>query len=393
MFHGTPLIMVEDADALDEMVRTLEKAPVIGIDTESDSSYSYQEKVCLIQLSNMDTDWIVDPLKVDDMSALGPLLSNPDVVKVLHGADYDLVCLKRDFGFTFRNLYDTLIAAQLLSMERIGLADVIERYFGNELDKQYQRHNWALRPLRPEHLDYARGDTHWMCAVHELTSRKLRQIGRMRHMKEECELLEKREWAQREPKVNPWLDMKGINKLDDEAKRVLRHLSDYRDTQGKRMNRPVYKVIPNQVLLQLAVERPESMSDLDRLFRGKQAMKRRHGKALIDAVLDGLEDDRPIPKPQKKQAPKRKGPRSRLQGRAADKAFAALKEWRQRTLSANRALTPYMTASNGVLKAIASRRPYDLDELAEIPDVREWQVEDWGDDLLDVLDKVDPLDD
>jgi ribonuclease D len=207
VFHGTPLIMVEDTEALEDMVRTLEKAPVIGIDTESDSSYSYQEKVCLIQLSNRDTDWIVDPLKVKDLSALGPLLSNPDIVKVLHGADYDIVCLKRDFGFEFRNLYDTLIAAQLLGMERIGLADLIERYFGIELDKQYQRHNWALRPLRPEHLDYARGDTHWMVAVHWLTSRKLRQVGRMRHMREECRLLEQREWAHREIKPNPWLDM------------------------------------------------------------------------------------------------------------------------------------------------------------------------------------------
>jgi ribonuclease D len=171
---------------------------------------------------------------------------------------------------------------------------------------------------------------------------------------------------------------------------VLRHLWDYRDGQAKRMNRPVYKVIPNQVLLQLAAERPESMADLERLFRGKQAMKKRHGKALVQAVLDGLDDDRPVPKPEKKRAPKRKGPRSRLQGRQADRAFAELKEWRQRTLKADDSLTPYMTASNGVLKAIASRRPYDLDELAAIPDVREWQVEDWGDELLDVLDDVDP---
>ena len=390
MFHGTPLIMVEDADALADMVRTLEKEPVIGIDTESDSSYSYQEKVCLIQLSNRDTDWIVDPLKIDDLSPMGPLLSDPSIVKVLHGADYDIVCLKRDFGFEFKNLYDTLIAAQLLGMERIGLADLIERYFGIELDKQYQRHNWALRPLRPEHLDYARGDTHWMCAVHELTTRQLRKAGRMRHMREECRLLQKREWAHRDPSPHPWLDMKGISKLDERAKKVLRFLWDYRDAQARRMDRPVYKVIPNQVLLQLASQRPESMDALDKLFRGKTAMKRRHGKGLVKAVQEGLADDRPLPKPPKKKKAPRTGPKSRLHGRHADRAFAALKDWRNRVLADDDDLTAYMTASNSVLKSIASRRPYDLDELADIPDVREWQVDDWGDDLLDVLDEIDP---
>ncbi len=393
MFHDTPLIMVEDADALDEMVRILAKAPVIGIDTESDSSYSYQEKVCLIQLSNQNTDWIVDPLKVDDLSALGPLLSNPRIVKVLHGADYDIVCLKRDFGFEFKNLYDTLIAAQLLGMDRIGLADLIERFFGIELDKQYQRHNWALRPLLPEHLDYARGDTHWMCALHELTSRKLRQARRMRHMREECKLLEKREWAHRDASPHAWLEMKGANKLDDRSLRVLRRLHDYREVQAKRLDRPVYKVIPNQVLLQIATTQPATMDELEKLFRGKSAMKHRHGRDLVKAVVQGLDDDQPIPKLKKASAPRRKGPRSRLQGRQADRAFAALKDWRTRVLADHPELTPYMTASNGVLKAIASARPYDLEELESIPDVRRWQVDDWGDDLLDVLDEIDPQED
>lgn len=391
MFHDTPLIMVEDAEALGDMVRVLEKSPVIGIDTESDSSYAYQEKVCLIQLSNRDTDWIVDPLKFDDLSALGSLLANPKVVKVLHGADYDIVCLKRDYGFTFRGIFDTLIAAQLLGMERIGLADLIDRFFGIELDKQYQRHNWALRPLQPEHLDYARGDTHWMCAVHELVTWQLRRVGRMRHMREECQILEKREWGGRTDNPNAWLDMKGIEKLDDDAKQLVKHLYAYRETQGKKMNRPVYKVIPNQVLFQIAEAAPESMDDLDELFRGKQAMKRRHGRELIRAVRDGLDDDKPIPKKTRAKKAPRKGPKSRLNGRQADRVFAELKEWRAKVLAKDKKLTPYMTASNSVLKAIASVRPADLDELADIPDVREWQVDDWGDDILDLLDEVSPL--
>lgn len=394
MFEDTPLVMVEDIDALDAMLETLSTATVIGIDTESDSSYAYQEKVCLIQVSNHDTDFIIDPLAFDDpedLEPLGEILADPDVVKVLHGADYDIVCLKRDFGFEIRGLFDTLIAAQLLGMERIGLADLIARFFGIELDKKYQRHNWALRPLGKEHLDYARGDTHWMAALRELVIWQLESVGRMRHMEEECQLLEQREWGGRVADPNAFLSMKKADTLDDDGLRVLRHIFAYREREAEKMNRPVYKVIPNDVLLQIARKRPSSRSAFEDMLRSKRAMLRRHGKGLYEALEDGLDDDRPLPKPTKPSRAPRKGPRTRLRGRAADRVFAALKDWRQEVLDDRRDLTPFNVASNSVLKAIAGVRPTDLDEMRAIPDVREWQVVDWGDEILDVLDREAPM--
>jgi len=390
VYDETPLVMVEDAEALERMIRQLERSSVIGIDTESDSSYAYQEKVCLIQISDADTDFIIDPLRVKDLSSLGPILADPSVTKVLHGADYDIVCLKRDFGFVIRGVFDTLIAAQLLGMERIGLADLIDRFFGIELDKQYQRHNWALRPLLPEHLEYARGDTHWMPALRELVLVHLRRVGRLRHMREECQLLEQREWGGRTQDPDAWLDMKGIEKLDDSQKRVLRRLYQYREGEASRMNRPVYKVIPNEVLIEVAEASPSSMDDLDELFRNKHAMKRRHGSALIKAVNQGLDDDQPIPKRQRTERPRR-GIRSRLNGRQADKVFADLKEWRTQVLAQRRDVTAFTVASNSVLKAIASVRPISIEELGRIPDVRRWQVRDWGEEILAVLDRSAPL--
>lgn len=395
MFEDTPLVMVEDIDALEQMLEILSTARVIGIDTESDSSYAYQEKVCLIQVSNHDTDFIIDPLAFDspdDLDPLGEILADPDVVKVLHGADYDIVCLKRDFGFEICGLFDTLIAAQLLGMERIGLADLIKRFFGIELDKKYQRHNWALRPLGKEHLDYARGDTHWMAALRELVIWKLEAVGRMRHMEEECELLEQREWGGRVADPNAFLSMKKADTLDEDGLRVLRKVFAYREREAEKMNRPVYKVIPNDVLLQLSRKRPSSRAAFDDMLRSKRAMLRRHGKGLYAALAEGIEDDEPLPRPKKKRRAPRKGPKTRLRGRAADRVFAELKNWRSDLLDSRDDLTPFNVASNNILKAIASVRPVDLDEMRAIPDVREWQVVDWGDEILELLDEVAPLD-
>jgi ribonuclease D len=327
---------------------------------------------------------------VPDISGLATILANPDVVKILHGADYDVVCLKRDFGFHIHGLFDTLIAAQMLGMPRIGLADLIKHFFGHEIDKQYQRYDWSRRPLLPEHLDYARGDTHFLLALRELMKRQLVSAGRMRHMHEECALQEKREWMGRAFDADGYLRMKKVDTLDDTGKRILKRLYQYRDDTAQRLNRPVFKIIPDQVLIQVANSRPSSLGALDKLFSSKSAMKRRHGKALVKAVDEGTADDFQIPRVQKQKKKKKpKGPRPRLTGKVAERVLNELKSWRNRLIE-TQALTPFTVASNGTLKSIAARRPYTIDELASVPDVRAWQVEDFGEQILAILDEVDP---
>ncbi|MEQ1567749.1 MAG: HRDC domain-containing protein [Myxococcota bacterium] len=386
--------MVEDEPGLRSMIEALSRATVIGLDTESDSSYSYQEKVCLIQISDLHTDYIVDPLKVRDLSPLAPILADREITKVLHGADYDIVCLKRDFGFEIRGLFDTLIAAQLLGAERIGLADLIGRYFGVDMDKQYQRHNWALRPLEPEHIEYARGDTHYLLALREILKRDLRGIRRARHFTEECRLLERRKWQGRGFDPDGWVDMKRMNELDPTARRVLRRLYGYRDRQAKKMDRPAYKVIPDDILIEVAKAQPETEAELDRLFSSRSALRRRHGRSLLEMVEQGVSDTQPLPDSSRKKEKAAEKPRSRLRtrlrGRAAERVLADLKQWRTEVLARDPKLNPYSVASNATLKWIAAIRPMSLDELLLVPEVRRWQVRDFGEELLARLDRTSP---
>lgn len=394
MFEETPLVMIESAAALRELVATLSRASVIGVDTESDSSYAYQEKVCLVQVSDMHTDYVIDPLAVGDMSALGPVLADKSIVKVLHGGDYDVVCLKRDFGFEIRGLFDTLIAAQLTGLERIGLADLIGRFFGIDIDKVYQRHNWALRPLRPEHVEYARGDTHYLLALREILLRELRRVGRVRHFHEECRLLERREWHGRGFDPDAWVDMKRANELDETGLRVLRRLYLYRDRQARRMDRPAYKVIPDDVLVEVAAARPANERALDALFSPRSALRRRHGRALLDVVGEGIDDDEPLPKTSRRVERERPNTRlrTRLKGRQAERVLADLKRWRTEVLERDPSLNPYSVASNATLKWIAAMRPRSLEELALVPEVRRWQVREFGEELLTRLDRTAPND-
>ena len=389
MFSNTPLAIVDTQEALVDLANVLSTRTVIGVDTESDSFHHYQEKVCLIQFSDLEQDYIVDPLTIDDMSPLKPIFSNPEIVKIFHGADYDVVCLGRDFDYTFRNIFDTMISAQMLGLPRVGLADLIESNFGHHIDKQYQRHDWAKRPLKNEHLEYARGDTHFLLALREILLRKLDRAGRIEHVTEECEILEKRAWVPKPFDPDGYLRIKGAHGLSDASKRVLRRLYLYRNEEAKRLDRPPFKVMPDSVLVSVSKTMPKTSDELDALFRSKNPMKRRHGTQLIDAVVKGLEDDFQIPKKQKR-TPTPKGPKPRLTGRAAERGFLALKQWRNNLIASNAQLSPVTVASNATLKAIVHQYPSTLEELENIPEVRRWQVREYGDTFIKILQEAVP---
>ncbi|MEC8192728.1 MAG: HRDC domain-containing protein [Myxococcota bacterium] len=379
MFGKTPLVMIEDADALAAMVEKVSGAPVVGVDTEADSFHSYQEKVCLVQLSDLETDYIIDPLAIEDMTPLNRIMEDPNTVKVLHGADYDIVSMKRDFGCTFVNVFDTMISSQFLGFERIGLADLIQRFFGHTIDKKYQRHDWSKRPLLPEHLDYARGDTHWLPALRELLNIHLNRSNRADAVAEECELVALRTWQGREHTEADFLRVKGARTLSVEQQRVLRAVWAYRDGEARSANRPAFKLIPDPFLLTLAKSQPSNEAELAKLARKGSSMVRRHGPALLRAVQEGLLDEREIP-----AIPKPSRTRATRAGPGADRYLVPLKEWRNERVRRS-GIAPVAVANNALLKEIARLAPADMQALREVPGIRRWQIADFGEELLELV--------
>ena len=130
-----PPILVEEEKAFGRLLEDLEGREEIAVDTEADSFFSYREKVCLIQVTVEDRDYLVDPLAGFDIGALGAVFADPDRTKVFHDGEYDVLILKRDYGFTFAGLFDTRIAAAALGETSPGLAAVLQKRFGVELDK------------------------------------------------------------------------------------------------------------------------------------------------------------------------------------------------------------------------------------------------------------------
>ncbi len=372
---------VTTTEELLECVADLSGTTVLAADIEGDSFFSYTEKTCLLQMTgDSGIDWVVDPLQLPDLEPLRELMESPDVVKIFHGADYDVVSLKRDHRFKIAPIWDTMIAAQATGHERFGLNDLVQLYFGDKLEKKYQRHDWSRRPLLKEHLEYARLDSHYLPRLRELLMAKAAEANREAMLAEEFKLLESREWTGRPFDPDSCLKVKGSNKLDETGKRILRALFVARDSIASRKNRPAFKVWGNDANLKIAKARPADKEQLVAALGQKSHIARRHSEVVLEAVAKGRKDTTPIPA-KKAAPPPRSNPRVPPYTRDDEPLFGVLKQWRNRRALEVK-LTPAMIVNNSVLKNIAALKPKQMTDYELIDDMRNWQINAYGEELL-----------
>lgn len=369
--------LITRPDALDQAVSAIAPEEVIALDTEASSFHRYRERVCLVQLSTRSDTWLIDPLNVPELGALGSLLAEPRMEVVIHDADYDLRILARDHGIRVENVFDTLIAAELLNEPEIGLAALLKKYQGLQVDKKFQKADWSKRPLPGPMLDYAAGDTSHLIAVRDILKEQLQQKGRWSWAEEEFSLLSDAPFQLAGADEPPFLRMKGAKALKPHQLAILREVHAWREGVAERMDRAPFMVLGNDVLLSLATDPPQSLQALAaRKGVGGQLIER-HGRAVMEAVQRGAD----LPKDQWPRVPRAKRwPRDD----EYEERFKRLKQCRDR-LTAEHDLRMGIVASNQLLSDIARTLPGDLDALAVLPGIRRYQVEHFGSDLLRVL--------
>ena len=383
MSNGTlpPPIWVDKPASFRAMIAHLRDEPALAVDTESNSLYVYREQVCLIQVTVPGTDYLIDPLALNDISELGPLLSDPGVLKVLHGAEYDLTVLNRDFGFTLANLFDTMWASRILGWPAHGLAALLKDQFGVSLNKKYQRANWGLRPLPAAQLDYARLDTHYLLPLYEIQQQELEATDRWPQARHRFRLLLETRWEPKPFDPEGFWRLSGARNLDSVGRGVLRELYLYREQRAEAENRPPFRVISNKALVSVSERRPQGRSELQQIKGVSGRMVKRYGQGLLAAIRRGEKnplswDDRP----RSENGSKHNGrPSAACQAR-----FEALRTWRNVTAEA-RGVEPDIILTNQILWAIAHKNPRSRADLDGGDPLARWQVDEFGDDVLAVV--------
>jgi ribonuclease D len=275
-------VLVADPAALAALAEALAAEQVVALDTESNSFHVYRERVCLIQISTRASDWVVDPFAIDPRP-LGPVLAAARGL-VLHGADYDVRCLKREYGFRLPGLFDTMAAARRLGRAGLGLSALVQQHFGVRLAKDFQRSDWGRRPLTAEQVSYAALDTHFLLPLHDLLARELAERDLVEPAHQEFARIAAVEPRAKVFDPEGWRRMKGARELDEPGRAVLRALWVAREERASALDRPPFKVMPEQTMLEVARRRPRNEGDLLRISGVTPVVLRRMGEAALAAL-------------------------------------------------------------------------------------------------------------
>ena len=356
---------------LEQFVSRINQEKIIAVDLEADSMFHFQEKVCLLQMAGNGENVVIDPLEVNDLSALAPIFKDKDVCKVFHGSDYDVRSLYRDFSIEINNLFDTQLASMFMGQRETSLGAVVCNRFGIQLDKRYQKKDWSQRPLPDGMIEYAASDVYHLIPLARMLMDELEEKGRLGWVKEECDYLS--EVRPMENGSDPlFLRFRGAGRLPRRNLAALEGLLQYRRKLAEKKDRPLFKVISNTALLKIATE---MAMEAARCLSAKQI--RIYGKPLSAIVKKAnalAEKDLPV-------YPRKRRPS--VSPRVPER-IKIIKDWRDR-LADGLGLDPALLFNKALMTAIAVKKPADRQGLRNVEGIRNWQVKAFGKEVLTVL--------
>lgn len=375
-------IIIDDDRSLARLVALLARQPVIALDTEANSLFAYQERLCLLQISSRNKDYLIDPLAGIDLSLLASIFADPCVQKILHGAEYDILLLKRSYPFEFSGLFDTMVAATSLGIPSPGLASMLSSLVGVQIDKKYQRSDWGKRPLSDGQLHYARCDTHYLFELAQHLRTRLYQAGSP-HMEEvaaECRRVEALVPEERVFDPDEYARIKGVQKLDLLGCRVLRELNIMRHRLARKRDRPLFKVLGNEMLLALARSRPKSTAKLHKSRAISAKLADRYGEEIIQTIIAAIEQG-PLPGP---PPPERCNEDELTSDQRS--LYDSLRRWRKDTATRRKTDASLILSKSSMLQLSKMRAlPRSLGQLSSSGQLETWRIACYGMEVLQLF--------
>ena len=258
---------------------------LVAVDFEGEwNLHRYGLHLCLIQISDGQQTYLVDPLSVGDLGPFLEMMEDPNVEIISHGPQSDIVLLDYLYGRQPRNVFDTEKAAQLLGYENTSLSFLLERHFGITKNMKVRVSDWNQRPLTESMLNYAAKDVDYLHRLRMLLIDELKEKGRLDWLHEECKELEDIRYKKKE---NPHMEIQHASKLNERQALVLKGIYEMRDQIAKELDKPAYYIIPNSKLVELANDPPKSESDWSDL-KGVNPRIKKYAREFQNAVDNAL---------------------------------------------------------------------------------------------------------
>ncbi len=369
-----PFKFVETPREWQACLESIQAEPHLAIDLEANSLYAYREKVCLIQISIPGQDYIIDPMAGLELNSLGDIIKDGSIEKVFHAAEYDLILLKRQYGWVLHNLFDTMWAVRILGYDRCGLANILADFYGVKLNKRHQKANWSKRPLSESMLAYAQMDTHFLLTLRERLSSELEAAS---CLEEAQEIFAEQSQIQLNANgfdPNGFWSISGNNDLSQDQQKIVRDLYLYRDQQARRQDRPLFKIFADRTIIELAITAPKYVNQLPAIHGMSKGQIRRYGRQILRIIEEAPKG--PVPKKPRNNSHRPPEPVARR--------YERLRNWRK-TRAQARGVESDVILSRGTLWDLARINPRTDNDLGNVGSLGPWRREMYGEDILKVL--------
>jgi len=371
-------LWIRTAEELERFVAGLHGSRALALDSESDSLHHHFEKVCLVQVAEERGDArLIDTLCLENLEPLAPVIADPGVVKVFHGADYDVTTMKRDFSFRFARVFDTMIAMRFLGAKEIGLQAALSSELGVGISKKSQRDDWSRRPLTSAQEAYALADVRHLLRLQERLVDRLRSLGRLGWVEEECDVVAALEPARRRSgDDDAYLRVRGAHGLPRRGLAILRELYGWRERLAEETDTPAFKLLSGETLIALSQRPPRTLKDLE----GARGIPARLG-ARAESLLEAVRRGQAVPPAELPDPPRGARP---FVPEAVKARRDALRQWRAQEAE-RLGLDVSLVLPQRLIERVAETPPAEAADLARVEGMRRWRLDAFGPAIVSTL--------
>jgi ribonuclease D len=361
---------------LEQMATELENEKAIGVDLESDSMFHYKEKVCLLQISTQTKNFLVDTIALKDLSLMKKIFRSKEILKVFHGADYDIRSLYRDFAIEINNLFDTQIAARFLGFREYSLLSLLKELLGIVIEKKYQKKDWSKRPLPIPMLDYAAWDSYKLISLHQILKNELIKKERLSWTEEENNILSKIR-----PSITKnghlFINFRGAGKLAPRSLAVLEAILQFREGMAKRFDVPCFKILGNKQIMELSKKQPTTKKAL----KATNCLSPKQLNSFETPLLQIINNALNIPE---NKCPVYPNKAAKSFEPMAAKRIKALRLWRD-SRAAELSIDPSLVCTNLQIQLLATNYPQDIKDVKNLSLIKNWQSKVFGMEIVNLL--------
>ncbi len=282
-----PYTLIEDFPSLEEFKRINEGIEWMGFDTEFIGEKRFVTLICLIQVATEHGYYLIDPIRVKDLSPLLEMLTDERILKLVHAGDNDYRLFNMHFGIIPKNTFDMQVAAAFIGYKYpVAFSKLLENELKVMVSKGFTVTDWERRPFNKKQIKYALDDVIHLHALWQKMTEKLERIGRLEWAIDELKKLEAPESYEQDP-YKEALNSNIIRSLRRKEQVFLLRLLLWRTSEARRLDYSKEMVLPGKFISSI-VRAVHSVDALKQNRRLPNSIVSRYGKLFIQMYQDPI---------------------------------------------------------------------------------------------------------